>query len=175
MRFWPRRLALSLLLLSLIAGFGALQPAEAAETDEVSKPEEVRTGYSGYPVPRFVALKKNEVYGRAGPGLDVVVIYRRRGLPVKVVAETPDNVWRRIEDHTGRRVWINRTMLAENKHVVAMRPSILFSEPTDAALPRARVEPGVMASLEVCEGEWCRIRTEGFRGWTEASALWGTD
>jgi SH3-like domain-containing protein len=65
-------------------------------------------------------------------------------------------------------------MLAENKHAVAIEPSILFAEPTEAALPRARIEPGVMAALETCEAGWCRIRTKDYRGWTEASGLWGT-
>ncbi|MCQ8184735.1 SH3 domain-containing protein [Parvularcula maris] len=152
-------------MLSVITALTALMPARAEN--------ESRTGYSGYPVPRFVALKKDEVYGRAGPGLDVVVIYKKRGLPVKVIAETSDNVWRRVEDHMGRRVWINRSMLAENRHAVAMQPSILFAGPTQAALPRARIEPGVMAALEECEGGWCRIKTKDYRGWTEASTLWG--
>lgn len=144
--------------------------AERAVAQELAP----RTGYSGLPVPRFVALKKDKVYGRAGPDLDVVVIYRKRGLPVKVIAESRDDVWRRVEDHTGRKVWINRSMLAENRHAITTRPGIIFSEPTDDALPRARVEAGVMAALEGCEEGWCRIRTDNYRGWTEKANLWGT-
>lgn len=167
MRSMPRRLGLSLLLLSVIAAASGMARAEE---------EGSRTGFSGLPVPRFVELKKDKVNGRAGPSLDldVVVIYRRKGLPVKVIAETSDNAWRRIEDHTGRRVWINRAMLSENRHAVIREGGVLFSEPTDSSLPRARLEPGAIARLETCDRDWCRIRTRDFRGWTERDNLWGT-
>lgn len=168
MRSVPRRLGLALVILSMITAASSVASRAAAQAPEA------RTGYSGLPVPRFVALKKDMVYGRAGPDLDVIVIYRKRGLPVKVIAESRDNVWRRVEDHTGRKVWINRTMLAENKHAVTTRAGILFSEPTEEALPRALVEEGVMATLEGCEGSWCRIKTDDYRGWTEKTNLWGT-
>lgn len=167
MRFIPRRFGLSLVVLALISAVSVLSSAARAQDD-------VREGFSGLPVPRFVALKKDEVYGRAAPDQDVVVIYQRRGLPVKVIAETPDNVWRRVEDHQGRKVWIHRSMLSENRHAVVRAAGVLFAEPSDTALPRARLEPGVMATLEACEGEWCRIRTRDYRGWTERQYLWGS-
>lgn len=177
MRAMPRRLGLSILILSLISAASALTgSARAQDTEEAAEAVETRLGYSGFPVPRFVALKKDVVNGRAGPSLDldVVVIYRKKGLPVKVIAETSDNVWRRVEDHTGRKVWINRSMLAENKHALIEERAIIFAEPSEEALPRARLEPGVMAKLEACEGEWCRVRTKDFRGWTEKEKLWGS-
>ncbi|MFC3302309.1 SH3 domain-containing protein [Parvularcula lutaonensis] len=170
MRAMPQRLGLSILILALISMVSAITGSARAQD------EETRTGFSGLPVPRFVALKKDVVNGRAGPSLDldVVVIYRKKGLPVKVIAETSDNVWRRVEDHTGRRVWINRSMLAENKHALIEERTVIFAEPTEEALPRARLEPGVMAKLEMCEGDWCRVKTKDFRGWAEKQNLWGT-
>lgn len=164
MRGVPKRLGLALLILGLLSVVTSV--FEEAQAQE-------RESYSGLPVPRFVALKDDKVFGRAGPNHDVVVIYRMRGLPVKVIAEDPDDDWRRVEDHTGRRVWIKRIMLVENKHAVTLSPGVLFAEPTEDALPRARVEQGVMAKLETCRGEWCRIRTKSYRGWTEKSKLWG--
>ncbi|MEM1381099.1 MAG: SH3 domain-containing protein [Pseudomonadota bacterium] len=175
MRSVPGRFGLSLALLSLIATLATLTPSQAQDTDR-QQTETTRIGFSGLPVPRFVALKKEKTYGRIGPDFnrDVVVVYRRQGLPVKVIAETPDNVWRRVEDHTGRRVWINRTMLMENKHAVIRAQSVLFSRPDAGAAPRARLEPGVMARLERCEEQWCQIKAAGFRGWTARETLWGS-
>lgn len=170
MRFVPRKFGFSLFLLGLIAAASAfVAPSQAQDAEG-----DVRLGFSGNPVPRFVALKKDLVYGRAGPDQDVVVIYRRKGLPVKVIAETSDNVWRRIEDPEGRRVWINRVMLVENRHAITQEPAILFAEPTRDALPRVKLEPGVMAKLETCEGAWCRVKTPDYRGWTDRDALWGS-
>lgn len=170
MRFVPRKFGFSIVILGFIAAASALSShASAQETAS-----ETRLGFSGNPVPRFVALKKDLVYGRAGPDQDVVVIYRRKGLPVKVIAETSDNVWRRVEDPEGRRVWINRVMLVENRHAITQEPAILFAEPTVDALPRVKLEPGVMARLEACEGAWCRVKTPDYRGWTDRDALWGS-
>ena len=158
--------------LAMFGLFAALTAPAAAKTDT----EETRTGFSGLPVPRFVELGKDKVYGRIAPSLDVdvVVVYRRAGLPVKVIAETKDNAWRRVQDHTGRKVWIHRSMLAENRHALTRSAGLLFTRPGPGARPRARLEPGVMARLEHCEADWCRIRTAGYRGWTEREILWGS-
>ena len=175
MRSVPRRLGLSLALLAFITTLSSVIPAIAGDVEMVETAEE-RIGFSGLPVPRFVALKKEQVYGRVGPSfdVDVVVVYRRQGLPVKVIAETADNAWRRVEDHTGRKVWINRSMLMENQNAVLQTEGVLFAKPSPDATPRARLEPGVIAKVERCDPEWCQIRTAGFRGWTERDILWGS-
>lgn len=171
----PRRLGLSLIVLGTLSIISTLTTARA-EPLEATAEQETRIGFSGLPVPRFVALKKDKVYGRAGPSfdVDVVVVYRRQGLPVRVIAETADNAWRRVEDHSGRKVWINRVMLMENKHAVLQAEGVLFAKPSASAPPRARLEPGVMAKLERCEQQWCRIKTAGYRGWTPREILWGS-
>jgi SH3-like domain-containing protein len=168
------RTSLVLALASLAAGFaGSSGQAHAQGAGETAE-QEVRIGFSGLPVPRFVQLKKDKTYGRAAPDQDVVVIYHRKGLPLKVIAESADNVWRRVEDHEGRRVWIHRQMLAENEHVILRSAGIIFAEPRREALPRARFEGGVMAELETCEAEWCRVRTRHYAGWTPRGNLWGS-
>ena len=50
-------------------------------------------------VPRFVALKSDDVNMRAGPGLEYPVTwhYQRMGLPLRVEAEF--EVWRKVVDH----------------------------------------------------------------------------
>ena len=58
-------------------------------------------GPSGKPVPRYESLKYNEINGRQGPSLEHRVLWKfhRRGLPVKVVAES--DVWRQVQDPEG--------------------------------------------------------------------------
>ena len=37
----------------------------------------------------------------------------------------------------------------------------------------ARAERGVVARIETCRPDWCRIRKSGHAGWVEKDALWG--
>ena len=69
-------------------------PSSAADKAERQTP-------SGLPVPRYVSLKFDVVNARSAPGDDsrLLWIYRAKGLPVQVVAETPE--WRRICDPEG--------------------------------------------------------------------------
>ena len=173
-----------IMLAALLAGaaFGVL-PATAGPGAPgalpVAEAPPVKLGHSGLPVPRFVALKKNEVRGRFGPGFDypVAAVYRRRGLPVRVIAETRDDAWRRIEDADGQRLWVHRSMLmsAETAIVTGAADTVLRAKPTEGARGRARLAPGVLAEVLACEGAWCRLRAGEFKGWLPRSALWGVE
>src|SRR5580698_4123114 len=74
---------------------------------------------SGYCVPRYLSLKRGEVFGRKGPGKDypTVFVYHARGLPVQVVDETSD--WRRICDPDGGAVWVASAMVDGQRTVMA--------------------------------------------------------
>ena len=146
-------------------------PAAAADAPAVAPV----TGPSGLPVPRFVALKKSEVRGRFGPGFDypVAAVYRREGLPVRVVAETRDDVWRRVEDAEGQRVWVHRSMLKANDSAVVTDDVVLRAEPEEGAAGRARLAPGVVGEVLRCEAGWCRMKAGEFKGWLPRAALWG--
>ena len=37
----------------------------------------------------------------------------------------------------------------------------------------AIAEAGVVLSLERCRSGWCRVEGQGYRGWVDASHLWG--
>ena len=154
-------------------------PGAAADVPRAAV-SSVKIGHSGLPVPRFVALKKDEVRARFGPGFDypVAAVYRRRGLPVRVVAETRDDVWRRIEDADGQRLWVHRSMLmsAETALVTAEADeAVLRAKPSEGARGRARLAPGVLADVLACEGAWCRLRAGDFKGWLPRAALWGVE
>ena len=167
------------MMASLIAaGMASLAvPAEAGSAAATASPQKAESviGPSGLPVPRFVALKKSKVRGRFGPGFDypVAAVYRKAGLPVRVVAETRDDVWRRVEDADGQKVWVHRSMLMANDNVVVQGDAVLRSKPDQAAAGRARLTRGVVGEVLGCEAGWCRLKAGEFKGWLPAASLWG--
>jgi SH3-like domain-containing protein len=130
---------------------------------------------SGYCVPRYLSLKRGEVFGRQGPGKDypTVWVYHARGLPVQVVDETTD--WRRICDPEGGAVWVasamvdgRRTVMATGAGAVALR-----ADPSDAAAAAAYLRPRAVADLGRCKADWCEVSADGARGWVKSSEVWG--
>ena len=130
---------------------------------------------SGFCVPRWVSLKRGEVYGRKGAGKDypAVYIYRVKGLPVQVVAETTD--WRRICDPDGGATWVHRSMIDGHRSVLAIgsTPVALRKAPAITATPAAFLNARALASLGGCKGAWCRVSASGATGWAPAAAMWG--
>jgi SH3-like domain-containing protein len=131
---------------------------------------------SGLPVPRYVSLKFDEVNGRAGPGDDyrLLWIYKVRGLPVQVVAETVE--WRRICDPQGNAAWVHRRTTDGRRMVmnVAAAPVDLHRSPKARSSVRARLGGRTLASLDHCSKGWCKVRASGVSGWARATQLWGT-
>lgn len=132
---------------------------------------------SGLPVPRFVSAKFNELNGRAGPGSDYPIrfIYKKRGLPLMITAET--DRWRRVQDPDGEEVWVHARTV-DGKRTVMVRggpnfQAILRKEPNEASPQRAMLAEGVIANLEECRGPWCRVEAKGIKGWVLARGLWG--
>jgi SH3-like domain-containing protein len=129
---------------------------------------------SGFCIPRYVSLKRGEVLGRKGPGMDyeALWIYRVRGLPVQVVAETTD--WRRICDPDGGAVWVHRSMIDGRRTVMALgaTPTTLYRKPGAGAVA-GLLNARALASLDRCEGEWCKVKAAGVSGWAQAGRLWG--
>ena len=44
---------------------------------------------------------------------------------------------------------------------------------TGGARPVVRLEPGVIARLLECSGEWCRLEANGYRGWLKRGEFFG--
>ncbi len=129
--------------------------------------------FSGLPVPRFVSLKFNETRGRAGPSFShpVAWLYQRQGLPMEVVAETPD--WRRVRDPQGEEVWMHRRTLTGRRSVWTQDATQLLARPDSDAALIANVEAGAVLWLERCRAGWCRLEADDHRGWAPAEAFWG--
>lgn len=135
---------------------------------------------SGMPLPRFVSLRSDKVYVRAGPALRYPIrwIYKRTGMPVEIIQEFEG--WRKVNGFDGEEGWIHESLLSGERMVLVRTPD---TDPEGLVPMRegsnkdsrmiARIEPMVVAGVEKCEDEWCRIKTDGYRGWVERNFLWG--
>ncbi len=128
------------------------------------------------PVPRWVMLRRNEVYARSGPSKDNAKVwtYRVAKLPVQIISETKD--WRLICDPDGNVAWVSRTMLQNAGTVMspANQKLSMYASPKIDSDVRAVLRPKAIAQLEKCKKDWCRINADGVSGWVPKKNLWGT-
>ncbi|MCS6933142.1 MAG: SH3 domain-containing protein, partial [Acetobacteraceae bacterium] len=131
---------------------------------------------TGLPIPRFAALRSNEVNLRAGPDTRFPIewTYQRRDLPVMIVGE--HQLWRRVRDMDGVEGWVHQATLAGRRTVLVQgREQTLRARPDDASAAVAVVRPGVVGRLRRCEAnaEWCEVQVGDYRGWLRRAGLWG--
>ncbi|HEV2363757.1 MAG TPA: SH3 domain-containing protein [Caulobacteraceae bacterium] len=164
-------LGAGLAIAALGVACGRLGPAPA-----VCAPPARTSAVTGFCLPRWVSLKSDDVTGRKGPSADypALWVYHARGLPVQIVAETEE--WRRICDPDGGAAWVNRSLVAGRRTVMAKAgtPTPLRRSPSAGAPAAALLAPRALAVLEECRGDWCKVRVQGRSGWAAADAVWGT-
>ena len=139
---------------------------------------ETALGASGLPVPRFVSLKTDLVNVRRGPSSEheVAWIFKRKGLPVEIIAEFEH--WRRIRDSEGEEGWVYQSMLSGRRTALVepwkKEASVtLRRSPDGSARPVATLKSGVVAEVEQCNGTWCEMDVEGYEGWVTQVELYG--
>jgi SH3-like domain-containing protein len=148
------------------------KPIAEVETARPVAPPIVATGM---PVPRWVTIKAGRVNVRRGPSLDMDVLwtYVRPGLPVEITAEY--GPWRRIRDSEGGVGWVKSQMLDGDRNVLItgrVNAAILGFAKSDADAI-AFAQPGLIAKLVACHGEWCEISARGYEGFVARDKLWG--
>ncbi len=140
--------------------------------------QEATGSVSGLPIPRFVSLKPSDTPMREGPSKDhrIKWVFKREGMPVEIIAEF-DN-WRRVRDSDGDDGWVYHARLS-GRRTAQINPKLkvehvaLHSRDSESSQIVARLQPGVIGSVEQCTGRWCRIVGEGFDGWAPQDRLWG--
>jgi len=87
-------------------------------------PEPEKGSNTGLPLPRFAALRADEVNMRSGPGTRYPIqwVYKRRDLPVEVEREF--DVWRLVEDMDGTKGWVHQATLVGTRTVVVTGPGM---------------------------------------------------
>ncbi|KPQ09777.1 MAG: hypothetical protein HLUCCO17_13515 [Saliniramus fredricksonii] len=137
------------------------------------------------PLPRYVSLKTDKVNMREGPSTDHGTrwVYQRAGLPVEIIAEFEN--WRRIRDPEGEDGWVWHSLLSGRRTAIvapwdraAERVVDLLEQPEPASRVLARIEPGVVAGISDCDGEWCRLAVVAepqgeIIGFLRQEELWG--
>jgi SH3-like domain-containing protein len=131
---------------------------------------------SGMPVPRYVSLKFDKVNARGGPGDDykLLWVYKIRGLPLQVIAETAD--WRRVCDPDGALAWVHKRVTDGRRMTMntGQTSVTMLQKPKDDARPAAYLNPRSLAALDRCRKGWCRVRVGHASGWVREGRLWGT-
>ncbi len=145
-----------------------------------SAAQNVARGPSGLPLPRFVSLKSGKVNARVGPGVNYAVewLYLKPGLPMEIIQEF--DTWRRVRDSDGAEGWINQSLLSGKRTGIAApwqrgkdARIYLLADPAADARKVATLEPGVIGTIKLCNGEWCEMSFDGHTGWLAQSQVWG--
>ena len=121
----------------------------------------------------FLSLKKNKVNVRYGPGFDFPVkyIYKKKNFPIKQI-DTKEN-FRRIIDIKKNSGWIHISQLKKVNSVIALEDKVLFKKSSFFSKPIAKIKKGRLLVIQKCEEEWCRVKTDDFKGWVDRVNLWG--
>ena len=139
---------------------------------------------AGATMPKFYSLKSNPVNLRKGPGLQYpkVWIFRREGLPVEVLRV--HERWREVRDSDGATGWILNTLISRRRTAL-VTPWLLKEKSGTGELTAmrrqarrrakliAQLEPGTLVNLKSCDGRWCHVSVDAFRGYVEQVRLWG--
>ena len=158
---------------------GAAKPAEPAAAPPPAERAPTIGSVTSLPLPRFAALRSDEVNMRSGPGTRFPIewTYQRRELPVEIVREF--ELWRRIRDPEGTEGWVHQsTLMGRRSFIVRGAPGsevMLRRRAEDQAQPVARLRPGVVGRVRACEANnaWCEAQIGEFRGYIKRADIWG--
>ena len=122
----------------------------------------------------FLSLKKNKVNVRYGPSFEspVKFIYKKINLPIKQIDQKEN--WRRIIDLKNNSGWIHQSQLKKINSIIPKEDKILFKKSSIFSKPLAKIEKGRVLVIQKCEGDWCKIKSQNFKGWIKNENIWGS-
>ena len=130
------------------------------------------------PLPRYASLKTDRVNLREGPSKDHPTkwVYERAGLPVEITAEF--EIWRKVRDSEGVEGWVLHSLLSGRRTALVTpnktsENSNIYARPSGSADLAATLQSGVIVNIRNCDGAWCLIDGDGFRGYIQQVKLWG--
>lgn len=158
-----RRVAIILMVTLILAACGEKEAANCPTP-------------SGFPVPRFVSLKFDEMNARQGPGEDhkILWVWRAKGMPLQVVAENSD--WRRVQGPDGVPAWVRKQGVTGRRMVIRTLQGDLpmLEEPKAGSKVVAYLKSGAIAALDKSDKGWSRIKAGGVSGWVPDAEVWGS-
>ena len=122
----------------------------------------------------FRTLRNDKVNLRQGPSFDypVKIFYNKKFLPV-LIQDHSDN-FRKIRDHENNTGWIHRSQLSKKKAAIVIDEElIMFSGSTIYSNPVAILKKGRLVKISKCNEDWCKVKSDGYKGWIKKESLWG--
>lgn len=156
--------ALTAIAMLMTLGMGTTAFADNSSIGKVTK----------LPIPRYVSMKASEGNVRRGPSLSHRIdwVFKKRDTPLRITAE--HGHWRRVEDRDGMGGWIHYSLLSGTRTVLVEKDMLALHARPDARAPvNAALEMGVIARVSACDGDWCLLRSGGYKGWAPKARLWG--
>ena len=122
----------------------------------------------------FLSLKKNKVNVRYGPSFEspVKFIYKKINLPIKQIDKKEN--WRRIIDLKNNSGWIHQSQLKKVNSIIPLEDKILYKKPSKFSKPIAKIKRGRVLIFQKCEDDWCKVKSEKFKGWVKIDNIWGS-
>ena len=122
----------------------------------------------------YLSLKKNKVNVRYGPSFDspIKYIYKKINLPIKQIDKKEN--WRRIIDFKNNSGWIHWSQLKKVNSIINLDDKILFKKPSNFSSPLAKIQKGKVLIVKNCNGIWCQVKTNKFKGWIKIENIWGS-
>ena len=164
-------------LVALLGLVPLWQPANAQ-----TKPAQPSSGH-GQNLPRYVSLKPSRVNLRSGPGTEypTVWVYKREGLPLEIIKEFEG--WRQVRDADGSSGWVLQSFLSGRRTALIdpwdAKPGVtppqiaLYADQDEKGRVVAQIEAGVIANVLSCDGKWCWVALDQFKGYVQQKKLWG--
>ena len=133
---------------------------------------------TGLPLPRYASLKTDRVNLREGPSKEhaTIWVFQRAGLPVEITAEF--EIWRKVRDAEGAEGWVLHTMLSGRRTALVApgkkgQSFKIYTRASADSEVAATLQSGVLANIKTCDGTWCSIYGDGFKGYIDQVTLWG--
>nr|WP_158817333.1 SH3 domain-containing protein [Methylocapsa sp. S129] len=152
-------------------------PAALAQQTAASTGEQTGSA-TGLLLPRYASLKTDRVNLREGPSKEHATtwVFQRAGLPVEITAEF--ETWRKVRDSEGSEGWVLHSLLSGRRTALVApgkkNDSVkIFARASESADLAATLQSGVIGNIRSCDGAWCLIDGEGFKGYIKQSNLWG--
>jgi SH3-like domain-containing protein len=152
-------------------------PVAEAPKPEAAANAAKQGSVTGLPLPRFAALRSDDVNLRVGPGTRYPIgwVYKRRDLPVEIEREF--EVWRLVSDPDGTRGWVHQaTLTGRRTFIVRDEARTMRKTASDTAPAVAVLKPGVVGRVLSCPAEapWCEVQVGDYRGFLRRNGFWGT-
>ena len=156
----------------------ALSLSLAAISATPALAQQVGPAHRHWPVPRYASLKTDRVNLREGPSKDhpTTWVFQRAGLPVEITAEF--ETWRKVRDSEGTEGWVLHSLLSGRRTALVAPGKTkqnfkAYASASEGADLAATLESGVIVNIRSCDGVWCYVDGEGFKGYIQQSNLWG--